>query len=165
MQILSQRADQSMQIQRRSATEQDIPLIDAWANAIDAGRFMSRYLPDRLHKILWEIIVVDGVDIGTVWAETRPRLPDVIFLGILIGRSELFGKGGGRSVIRDVITEVPSLTGDVAIRLHVRRNNARAIACYTKCGFVEIASGEKIGRDGTLIPTITMQFSPDAPRG
>jgi hypothetical protein len=35
----------------------------------------------------------------------------------------------------------------------------RVIACYGKCGFVQIASGEKAGSDGVLIPTITMQLS------
>ena len=142
-----------MQIQLRSATEQDIPVIDAWAKAIDAGQFVSRYLLDRLNKIVWEIIVVDGVDIGTVWVETTPRLSDVVFLGIFIGRSDLFGRGVGRSVIRNVITNVRALPGDIAIRLHVRRNNARAIACYTRCGFVQIATGEKLGRDGAPVLT------------
>lgn len=60
------RRNRQMQIELRSATQPDIPLIDAWAKAIDADRFMSRYLPDHLHKILWEIVIVDGVDIGHI---------------------------------------------------------------------------------------------------
>jgi len=156
------------QIQLRTATEDDIPNIETWARAIDAGQFMSRYLPDRSQTVLWKIVIVDGVETGTTWVECKVGLPNVVFLGILIGQSvligqsELLGKGVGRAVIGDVIADVRAIAGDVAIQLNVRCGNARAIACYRKCGFVQIASGEKAGRDGVLIPTITMQLSPDA---
>ncbi|MFM0430493.1 GNAT family N-acetyltransferase [Paraburkholderia aspalathi] len=112
--------------------------------------------------ILWKIVIVDGVETGTAWVECKAGLPNVVFLGILIGQSELLGKGIGRAVIGDVIADVRAIAGDVAIQLNVRCSNARAIACYKKCGFVQIASGEKAGRDGVLIPTIALQLSPDA---
>jgi GNAT superfamily N-acetyltransferase len=150
------------QIQLRTATENDIPSIETWARVIDAGQFMSRYLPDRSQMILWKIVIVDGVETGTAWVESKAGLPNVVFLGILIGQSELLGKGIGRAVIGSVIADVRAIGGDVAIQLNVRCSNARAIACYKKCGFVQIASGEKAGRDGVLIPTITLQLSPDA---
>ncbi|MGF6785886.1 N-acetyltransferase family protein [Paraburkholderia sp. 35.1] len=148
-------------IQLRAATEHDIPLIETWARAIDADRFMSRYLPDRSRTVLWKIVVVDGVEIGTTWVECKAGLPNVVFLGILIGQSELLGKGIGRAVIDDVIADVRAFSGDLAIQLNVRCSNTRAIACYSKCGFVQIASGEKAGKDGVLIPTITMQLAPN----
>lgn len=149
-------------IELRTATEDDISRIETWARAIDASQLMSRYLPDRSQTVLWRIVIVDGVETGTTWAECKAGLPNVVFLGILIGRFEMLGKGIGRAVIGDVITEVRAIAGDVSIRLNVRSSNRRAIACYRKCGFVPIASGEKAGRDGVLIPTITMQLSPDA---
>ena len=150
------------QIQLRMATEDDIPKIETWARAIDAGQFMSRYLPDRSQTVLWKIIIVDGVETGTTWVECKAGLPNVVFLGIFIGQSELLAKGIGRAVIGDVIADVRAIAEDVAIQLNVRCGNTRAIACYRKCGFVQIASGEKAGGDGVLIPTITMQLSPDA---
>ena len=150
------------QIELRTATENDISLIETWAQAIDARQFMSRYLPDRSQTVLWKIVVVDGVEIGTTWVERKVGLPNVAFLGILVGQSELLGKGIGRAVISDVIAEVRAIAGDVGIRLNVRRSNARAIACYRKCGFVQIASSEKAAEDGLLIPTITMQLMPGA---
>jgi Acetyltransferase (GNAT) family len=149
-----------LRIQLRTATEDDIPRIDDWARAIDAGRFMSRHLPDRLQAVLWKIVIVDGMEAGTVWVERKPGKPNVVFLGILIGQSELLGIGIGCAVIEEAVANVRAIAGDVLIQLNVRSSNARAIACYKKCGFVGIASAEKMDSDGVLIPTITMQFSP-----
>jgi ribosomal protein S18 acetylase RimI-like enzyme len=41
--------------------------------------------------------------------------------------------------------------------LHVRRNNARAIACYEKCGFTTVMSGRKLRTDGTAIEFYRME--------
>jgi RimJ/RimL family protein N-acetyltransferase len=148
------------QIQLRTATEDDIPCIETWAQAIDAKRFMSRYLPDLSRTLLWKIVIVNGAETGTAWVEYKVDQPDVVFLGILIGQPSLFGKGIGRAVIDELIAGVHMISGDIAIRLNVRSTNTRAIACYRRCGFVQISSTEKAGGDGTRIPTITMQFSP-----
>ena len=94
---------------------------------------MSRHLPDRPQAVLWKIVIVDGVEVGTVWAERKPGKPNV-----------------------------RAIAGDVLIQLNVRSSNTRAIACYKKCGFVAIASAEKMDSDGVLMSTITMQFSPHA---
>ena len=149
-------------IQLRTATEDDIPRIEMWARAIDAGQYMSRHLPDRSEMLLWNIIIVDGTEAGTAWAERKDGMPSVVFLGIFISQSELLGKGIGTAVISDVIANVRVVAGDVSIRLNVRSSNMRAIACYRKCGFVQISSGEKVGTDGALIQTMTMQYSPTA---
>ncbi|EDZ97378.1 GCN5-related N-acetyltransferase [Burkholderia sp. H160] len=148
-------------IQLRSATEDDIPQIDMWARAIDAGQYMSRHLPDRSDILLWNIIIVDGTEAGTAWAERKEGMPSVVFLGIFIGQSELHGEGIGSTVIGDMIANVHAAAGDISIRLNVRSTNTRAIACYRKCGFVEIASGEKVSTDGAVIQTMTMQYSPN----
>lgn len=148
------------QIQLRTATEDDIPRIEAWAQAIDVRQFMSRYLPDLSRTLLWKIVIVNGAETGAAWVEYRAELPNIVFLGIFIGQSDLLGKGIGRTVIGEVIAGVRTIAGDIAIRLNVRSTNTRAIACYRRCGFVQISSGEKAGPDGTPIPTITMQFAP-----
>jgi len=121
---------------------------------------MSRYLPDRSQTVLWKIVIVDGVETGTTWVERKAGLPNAVFLGILIGQLDLLGQGIGRAVINDVIANVRAIAGDVSIRLNVRRSNARAIACYRRCGFVQTALGEKMGGDGVFIPTIIMELSP-----
>jgi RimJ/RimL family protein N-acetyltransferase len=146
-------------IELRTATEDDIPRIEMWAREIDAGQYMSRHLPEQSDVLLWKIIVVDGTEAGTAWAERKGGMPGVVFLGIFIGRSELLGEGIGSTVVSDVIANVHATAGDVSIRLNVRSSNTRAIACYRKCGFVQIASGQKVGTDGALIQTMTMQYS------
>jgi ribosomal protein S18 acetylase RimI-like enzyme len=147
-------------IQLRTATEDDIPRIEMWAQEIDAGQYMSRHLPEQSDVLLWKIIIVDGTEAGTAWAERKDGIPGAVFLGIFIGQSQLLGEGIGSAVIRNVIDDVRAIAGDVSIRLNVRASNARAIACYRKCGFVQIASGGKLGADGALIQTMTMQYSP-----
>jgi RimJ/RimL family protein N-acetyltransferase len=147
-------------IQLRTATEDDIPRIETWARAIDAGQYMSRFLPDPSEVLLWNIIIVDGTETGTAWAERKDGIPGAVFLGIFIGQSELLEQGIGSAVIRNLIADVRAIAGDVSIRLNVRSSNTRAIACYRKCGFVQIASGEKLVTDGALIQTMTMHYLP-----
>jgi hypothetical protein len=118
-------------IQLRTATEDDIPRIEMWAQAINAGQYMSRHLPDRSKVPLWNIITVDGTETGTAWAERKGGMPSVVFLGIFIGRSELLGQGIGSAVISGVIANVRAIAGDVSIRLNVRAGNTRAIACWS----------------------------------
>lgn len=147
------------QIELRTASEDDVPRIEAWAEAIDAGRFMSRYLPDQSKAVLWDIVIADGVEIGTTWVEGNAGQSNIVSLGILLGQTDMLGKGIGRAVVRKVVAKVQTIVDDVTIQLNVRRSNTRAIACYRKCGFFEIASREKVGVDGALISTITMRFS------
>jgi RimJ/RimL family protein N-acetyltransferase len=89
-------------------------------------------------------------------------MPGVVFIGIFINQPKLLGKGIGSAVIRDLIVSVRKVAGDISIRLNVRSNNIRAIACYRKCGFVQISLGEKLNANGALIQTMTMQYSPIA---
>jgi RimJ/RimL family protein N-acetyltransferase len=147
-----------MQIQLRTASPGDIPAIETWAQAIDAERLMSRYLPDQAQAVRWDIVIVDGNEVGTIWMERKIGLPQVVFLGILIGQPELLGKGIGHAVISKVIADVRAIEDRISIRLNVRATNTRAIACYRKCGFVQIALGHKVGSGGALIPVITMQI-------
>ncbi|MEQ0777881.1 GNAT family N-acetyltransferase [Paraburkholderia tropica] len=149
-------------VQLRTATEEDIPRIETWARAIDAGKYMSRHLPEQSEMLLWSIIIVDGVEAGTAWAERKHGVPGIVFLGIFIGRSELLGQGIGSAVISDVVATVRALAAGVSIQLNVRSSNTRAISCYRKCGFIQIASSEKRGTDGAVIQTMTMQYEPTA---
>lgn len=63
----------------------DLAQIYGWAETIRAERFMSHCVPDFRRILLWETIVVDVVDIGTLWSESKPDEPEVSVLGILIG--------------------------------------------------------------------------------
>ena len=148
-----------LKIRMRSTTEGDISLIETWAQAIDSGQFMSRYLPDRARVVLWKIVIVDGVEIGTAWVERKVEQPNVVFLGILLSDPQLLGKRIGHTVICDLISAVRAIAGDVAIRLNVRGNNERAIACYKRCGFEQIAIGEITDGDGRVFPTLTMELA------
>lgn len=150
-------------IQLRAASKIDGALIDAWAIAIHADQYMSRHFPDPSRAFLWKIIRADGVDVGTIWAERTNEIPDVVFLGVLVGRTDLLGKGIGRAAVIAMIDEVRLTVGDVAIRLNVRRSNTRAIACYEKCGFYPIALKEKNRGDGIAISVVTMQWRVHTP--
>src|SRR5258707_14988013 len=90
----------TMDLYLRPSTEADLAQIYGWAETIRAERFMSRYVPDSRRIVLWEIIVVDGVDVGTVWLESKPDETEVIVLGILIGEPNLFGGGIGERAIK-----------------------------------------------------------------
>jgi RimJ/RimL family protein N-acetyltransferase len=148
-------------IELRPAGEDDLPRIDTWAQSIEADRFMSRHRPDPACAVLWKIIVADGADIGTAWLEQRAESPEAIFLGIFIGDPRWLSRGVGRAAIMKLLDEARARVGTVSVRLNVRANNARAIACYTSCGFVLTSSSVKTGQDGIAIPIITMQLAED----
>jgi RimJ/RimL family protein N-acetyltransferase len=106
------------------------------------------------------IIVVDGVDVGTIWLENERREPLIAILGVLIGHVALFGRGIGQRSIRAVVAQALRMNQGMTIRLNVRMNNIRAIACYRKCGFVDLVTGAKMNEDGEIVDFLTMELRP-----
>ncbi|MGT2476542.1 GNAT family N-acetyltransferase [Paraburkholderia terrae] len=128
-----------MDLCQRPSTEADLAQIYGWAMTIGAERYMSRYVPDSRRSVLWEIIIVDGVDAGTVWL--------------------MFGGGIGERAIKAVVAKLRLSNVRATIRLNVRTDNLRAIACYRKCDFLPMSVDEKSNARGELVSFITMELS------
>lgn len=126
----------------RDFGEADRPRLEEWARRIDSESYMSRHSPHVEACLLWCVIEAQGNDAGTVWLE-RATEPGEAILGILIGDPHLFGQGIGRRAIQLAIAKARTLAPLRVIRLHVRDDNARAIACYEHCGFQVVASGTR----------------------
>lgn len=58
-------------------------------------------------------------------------------LGIVIGREDLLSQGIGSEAIRSILDYGFNFLGLHKVYLTVFEYNARAIRCYTKCGFIE----------------------------
>ncbi len=158
-----------MAIMLRPFTTEDLGQYAVWRRAIDACRYMSRWFPCYFNGqtveenpfVRWFVIVNEGMDIGTVWLEREDAEEDVVRLGILIGREEIFGKGIGREAIIQAIRIAQPELGFKKVRLGVRKNNTRAIACYRACGFRIVNQGEKVGIQGQKIEYLIMERDAD----
>ncbi|NLH48320.1 MAG: GNAT family N-acetyltransferase [Myxococcales bacterium] len=147
----------------RPFTREDLPALDGWCKTIDAWRYLSRCVPRRFNRrslpadeaYQWSVIVVDGTAVGTVWLEKEEA--GIVRLGILIGREDLLGQGIGRAAIDLAIRTAPADFSLARVRLHVRKNNARAIACYRACGFRQTGEGCKLDPQGESIEFLEME--------
>lgn len=110
---------------------------------------MSRYSPRSKNAALWDVVVVGSRDVGTVWLERTPE-PDTFTLGILLGEPTLFGQGIGQKTIGLALEKIRTIPGLRVVRLHVRKDNPRAIRCYESCGFKIVSSGTRTGGGATF---------------
>ena len=156
-----------MNLSLRPFISDDIEVCQKWAEAIAFQQYQSRYTPRSFNvedgsfdAVLcsWYIIVVDGEDVGTVWLEKETPEDEVVVLGIMLGREDRFGKGIGRQAIRQAIRQAHDQLAFRLVELHVRAENARAIACYQRCGFVVVREGTKLGENGCPVPFLTMKL-------
>ena len=80
-------------------------------------------------------------------------------LGIVIGEAEFRSKGYGAEAIRLLLEYGFKTLGLHRIFLHVNAENARAIACYKKCGFRECARyRESLFLDGRFMDGLGMEI-------
>ena len=77
----------------------------------------------------------DEDEIGTIWFEKKNPDKLEIDLGIYLNRTDLFGKGIGRTLIKYAIDTFLSKNDVEELYLDVRKENIRAIRCYEKSGF------------------------------
>ncbi len=156
-----------MELFLRPFTPGDMETCHQWAEAIAFQQYQSRYTPRSFNAgdgsfnaalCSWYIIVVDEEDVGTVWLEKETSDEEVAVLGIMISRPDRFGKGIGRQAIRQAIRKTRDRLVFRSVELHVRTENTRAITCYQHCGFVMVREGIKTGKNGCLIPFLTMKL-------
>ena len=148
-----------MTVVLREFRNEDIAKLDGWCRAIRSEDYMSNTRPKRDGgRLIWRVIQSGGADAGTVWIEEAENGREAA-LGILLGETALFGKGIGRAAIKLALAEARDLFPFRRVILHVRKANARAIACYRACGFVVCGEGEKPAPSGAGIPFLTMELS------
>jgi RimJ/RimL family protein N-acetyltransferase len=156
-----------MELTLRRFTEDDLQYLPSWREEIGSDRYMERLRPVSFDSsgfegwgrdYVWSVICADGRDVGCIWIESRRNNSSIGILGIIIGRSGFLGRGLGRAAIEAAIPAAREMLGFDVVRLHVRRSNLRAIACYGKCGFVVTGEGAKPYEDGDKVPFYRMEL-------
>ena len=149
----------------RPFKKEDLDNLRIWSKNIDARRYMSRVFPkcfnennfDNSEFFDWFVIVNDGIDVGCIWLEKEHIDDNFVQLGIIIGNEELFSKGIGREAIEQVLRKSKIIIHSQKVRLNVRKNNIRAQACYTACGFSIISQDVKTNDQYEEIEFFTME--------
>jgi GNAT superfamily N-acetyltransferase len=118
----------------RPVAASDRSQIQRWAAAIDSTKFMTRYEPRAEQSLLWDIVHRAGRDVGVAWLE-RTDIRDQAQLGIMLAAPELLGRGIGQAAITQVLEKARRCLFIHSVVLNVRETNARAVACYERCGF------------------------------
>lgn len=151
-----------MNVTLRDFNEPDIQRLEEWVRNIDSRRYMSHHRPSA-HEVtandpglgvFWFVIQESGADIGTIWLEAAEQ-PGELVLGILLGDEAHFGRGIGSKAIALAVEKARAAHQYQTIRLNVRSNNTRAIACYYKAGFKLVKTDIKV-TTSELIPYVTM---------
>ena len=156
-----------MKVSLRKFTFKDLVPYQNWRDEIDARQYMSQFYPkafngrdtDHPKLYVWHVIVVDGVDVGTIWLEKNHPNDNVANLGILIGRQDKFGQGIGTKSIPLAIEQSQWALAFKSVELNVRKTNARAIACYKNCGFTIVSEEQKVNKEGEKISFAIMQLT------
>jgi RimJ/RimL family protein N-acetyltransferase len=89
------------------------------------------------HLTLAIEVLDDGRHIGNIgFVEAKPEDRKGV-LGIMIGDKDFWSRGYGTDAVLTVLRFGFDEMNLNRVMLHVHDSNARAIACYRKCGFVE----------------------------
>ena len=152
-----------MKFQFREVTHSDLNKFPLWYERIDGPELFSNFIPTTFKTfedssvMLWFIIMDDEDEIGTIWFEKKNPDKLEIDLGIYLNRTDLFGKGIGRTLIKYAIDTFLSKNDAEELYLDVRKENIRAIRCYEKSGFKAIQEGEKTTSYG-IITFLRMKY-------
>lgn len=149
----------------RAFRQDDLQLIAGWANAFDLEKYVSRLRPrdalavchDPQNGLFWYVIVSSGVDVGTIWLEPGEQ-PNESILGVYLKDPSVLGQGIGSQAIQLALEECRRQYPTRVITLRVRQDNARAIACYKKLGFLISSRGTKVLPSGKQLPCFQMQL-------
>jgi RimJ/RimL family protein N-acetyltransferase len=134
---------------------EDVDRYVAWFNDPDVTRFLaSRYAMSRASEVEWLATrtrapigydnaafavqtLAEGKHIGSVGLhDLNPEDRKATF-GIVIGDKEFWDHGYGTDATFTLLRFAFDEMNLRRVMLHVDERNARAIACYRKCGFVE----------------------------
>ena len=145
-----------MDIHFRKVEQSDLYKFPVWYERIGGPELFSNFIPatfvsfEESRDLLWFIILDGDDEIGTIWFERKDGDMVSYDLGIYLNRTDLFGKGIGRTVIRYAINTILSDKNWQDLYLDVRKNNIRAIHCYKKVGFETVQEGDKVTPTGKI---------------
>lgn len=153
-----------MNVSLRHVSLVDLEVLEEWYNQIKGATYTSRYGPkefdgtdtNKSQEYTWYIIKANEIDCGVVWLEKDKENSDIAILGIMIGKSDYFGKGIGKKAIILAIKQSREELNFNKVSLNVRKTNNRAIRCYQKCGFHINGEGEKTVSGGDKIEFLKM---------
>jgi RimJ/RimL family protein N-acetyltransferase len=163
-------------VRLRPVEEADIDRVYVWINDWEVKRWLagpSRYpfsyadeqewikLAVRRTKppeMSWSIITLDdGRHIGSVGLHGIDGADRNASLGIMIGEREYWSHGYGTDTIVTLLRYAFDEMNLHRVWLQVHADNARGIACYRKCGFIEEGrTREDRFRGGRWCDTLTM---------
>ena len=89
------------------------------------------------------MIIVDGLNVGTIWMERDSTEDRACDLGLWIADPGARGHGVGAAAIHLAEAEAIASWDIDSIRLRVRRSNVRAISCYRRSGYRIFATTTK----------------------
>jgi ribosomal protein S18 acetylase RimI-like enzyme len=128
---------------RAAGLTEHVARIWGWDEADQARRFAERYRPER-----YQIVVVDGRDVGAVSIEHRA---DEIFLADVELLPEYRGRGLGGAIVGAVVAEAEARGVPVTLQVF-RTNPARRL--YERLGFAIEAETETHYRMRTRPPAL-----------
>jgi RimJ/RimL family protein N-acetyltransferase len=140
-------------VRLRAREPEDLERNLRWMNDREVRQFLleTRYPVSRAEEEKWmeanqgssfqnvrlAIETKDGQHIGNI--DLGPASPEHrrASLGVMIGEKECWGRGYGTDAIRTLLRFAFLEMNLNRVWLTVDENNARALACYRKCGFRE----------------------------
>ena len=154
-----------MKISLRQFQTDDLQIYESWRNEINAQDYMSNFYPHSFNgevvtssnQFAWFIIEADDTEVGTIWLEKEKAADSFATLGIVIGCPDKLGIGIGQRAIPLAIEAARTKLKFEGVRLFVRQNNYRAIACYKACDFKIVNEGIKVNQKGEEINFFEMQ--------
>lgn len=136
-------------------TDDDVPLLHRWfndpdvvqwlhlsedppelMNSVEAHRTRWEQMRDDPSHVWWRIDTADGLPIGEVGLLAIHATHHRAELAITIGENDGRSRGYGTDAVRTVLRHAFGAMGLRRVQLITDEDNARAIRCYEKCGFV-----------------------------
>ena len=146
----------NMDFHFRRVLASDLNKFSFWYERIGGSGLFSNFVPstfvsfEESNDLFWFIILDGDEEIGTIWFEQKGPDHKSYDLGVYLSRTDLFGKGIGKTVIRSAMEFITAEKDIQALYLDVRKGNVRAIRCYESLGFKTIFEGEKSSAFGNI---------------
>jgi aminoglycoside 6'-N-acetyltransferase len=112
-------------------------VITKYSPRIEGNHYVSAYIVEYKHE---RIGYIQHYKYRVEELKKYGYPVDRVIYGIdqFIGETQLWGKGLGTTIIQMMLNYLNISKGASTVVLDVKKNNARAISCYKKCGFREI---------------------------
>jgi aminoglycoside 6'-N-acetyltransferase len=147
----------------RPIVESDMPRLQSWLEEEHVARWWrDEHAEDHLDPSEHFVIELDGAPIGMIqtylvddypeWKSVVGDEPDLAGVDLLIGESDLVGRGLGPQVLeqfaRDVVFTQPGTTAVIAT---VEERNRRSWRAFEKAGFRHVRDVQEEGRPHRLM--------------